>query len=118
MFISLALPAASSVLLQPGSQTAYAGTANMTFDHGRLKGKIIQISLEWNNEDKYCEWGLQSHSLLNWFFLFNFALTKTLHLPLILQLPSCLEVWLVSYARTVQVAVEFSSSVVHRLKTS
>lgn len=51
-------------------------------------------------------------------FLFNFALTKTLHLPLILQLPSCLEVWLVSYARTVQVAVEFPSSVVHRLKTS
>lgn len=40
-------------------------------------------------------------------FRFNFALTKTLHLPLILQLPLCLEVWFVSYARTVQVAVEF-----------
>lgn len=60
----------------------------MTFGHGRLKGKITQIRLEWNKEDKYCEWGLQSHALLN--CLFSFALARTL--PLILQLRSCLEV--------------------------
>lgn len=52
------------------------------------------------------------------FFLFSFALTKTLHLPLILQLHSYLEVWFVSYARTVLVAAELPSSVVHQLKTS
>lgn len=51
-------------------------------------------------------------------FLFNFALMKALHLPSILQLPSCLEVWFVSYAGTVQVAAEFPSSVVHHLKNS
>lgn len=51
-------------------------------------------------------------------FLFNFALTKTLHLPLILKLPLYLEVWFVSYARTVLVAAELPSSVVHQLKNS
>lgn len=43
-------------------------TANMTFAYGRLKGKIIQISLAWNKKEKYCEWFLQAYSLLNWFF--------------------------------------------------
>lgn len=63
----------------------------MTLDHGRLKGKIIQISFA-------CPF------LAKLAFLFNFALTKTLYLPLILQLPLCSEVWFVFCARTVLVA--------------
>ena len=45
-------------------------------------------------------------------FLFSLALTKTLHLPLILQLHLGSEVWFLSYARTMHVAAAVPLSVV------
>lgn len=75
-----------------------------------MKGKCNQVSLKWNNEDKQYERGLQTHALLYCHFL---ALTKNLHLHLVLHLHLCSEIWLLSCARTTQVAVAFLLPAVH-----